>query len=239
MFYGKSEYNAIKERFSPSYEPYARAYLGRSFSTVSPYDALIKEYAAKIGWDWRMLAALIWQESRFRIDARSGRGAEGLLQMLPSTAARFHNDDMLNPEKNISAGIEYIGKLKTIFTRFSEPKDLSKFVLAAYSAGEGRVLDCIRYARANDLPYSSWDDFEKIIDHLRDNTMAQTDTLLQYGGLRGYETVNYVSNVYSLYEAFMIISPGPSVQDQPATRKETESEEAPLSQDTQADQPQE
>lgn len=238
MFHGKDEYNKIKERFSPAYEPYRRAYSGREYKTISPYDNLIKEYSEKIGWDWRMLAALIWQESRFRIDARSGKGAEGLLQMLPSTAQRFHNDDMLNPEKNISAGVEYIGKLKGIFTRFAAPQDLTKFVLAAYSAGEGRVLDCIRYAKAHDMPYSTWGDFESIIDTLRSNVAAPADTLLQYGGLRGYETINYVANIYSLYDAFMIISPGPSLQDQPAIRKETESEEEALSQDTQPDQPQ-
>jgi len=238
MFHGKDEYNKIKERFSPAYEPYKRAYTGREYNTLSPYDSLIRKYADQIGWDWRMLAALIWQESRFRIDARSGRGAEGLLQMLPSTAMRFHNDDMLNPEKNISAGTEYIGKLKGIFTRFAAPQDLTKFVLAAYSAGEGRVLDCIRFARANDIPYSTWEDFENVIETLRNKEGVQQDTLLQYGGLRGYETVNYVANVYSLYDAFMIISPGPSLQDQPATRKETESEEEALSQDKQPDQPQ-
>ena len=155
-----------------------------------------------------MLAALVWQESRFRIDARSSKGAEGLLQMMPATARRFKNDDMLDPEKNLAAGTAYIRRLNSIFTQFvSDADDLPKFVMAAYSAGEGRVLDCIRYARAKGLPHSSWEDLENIIGDLRENGPGDADTLLQYGGLRGYETLNYVSNIYSLYDAFTLISP--------------------------------
>ena len=69
------------------------------------------------------------------------------------------------------------------------------------------MLDCIRYARAKGLPHSSWEDLENIIGDLRENGPVDADTLLQYGGLRGYETLNYVSNIYSLYDAFTLISP--------------------------------
>jgi len=229
------EYQSLKARFSPTYDPFKRLAEGGEYSTVSPYDDLIRKYAASIGWDWRMLAALIWKESSFRIEEKSARGAEGLLQMLPSTAMRFHNDDMLNPEKNISAGVKYLGRLKAMFEPHTDGKDLTRFVLAAYSAGEGRVLDCIRYARAHGIPYSTWDDLKSVIDTLREDRGARTDTLLRYNGLRGYQTINYVSTVYSLYDAIMLISPGPSLQDQPATRKETESEEEALSSDMQSD----
>ena len=221
----KDEYKELERRFTPAYEPYKRAELGMKYQYASPYDDLIKKYAKSIGWDWRMLAALIWQESRFRIDARSGRGAEGLLQMLPSTAKRFSNDDMLDPEKNIEAGVKYLKRLQAIFSQFCNEESLTKFTLAAYSAGEGRVLDCIRYARAHGIPYSDWKDLEGIITILRDSEEAKSDTLLQHGGLRGFDTINYVSSVYSLYDAFMIISPGPSSQDQPAKHTETESGE--------------
>ncbi len=207
LYKEKKEFTDLKKRFTPNYEPYRRADLGGEYASASPYDKIIREYAAKIGWDWRMLTALIWQESRFCIDARSGKGAEGLLQMLPTTALRFNNDDMLDPEKNVSAGTQYLKKLSDIFSPLVDDEDLTKFVLAAYSAGEGRVLDCIRYARAHNLPYSKWSDLKNIISILMEDGQAASDSLLQYGGLRGYDTINYVSYVYSLYDAFMIISP--------------------------------
>ena len=231
VFRDSREYKALKARFSPTYDPFKRIAEGGDYPTASPYDDLIRKYARSIGWDWRMLAALIWKESSFRIEEKSASGAEGLLQMLPSTARRFHNDDMLDPERNLGAGVDYIGRLKKMFAPHVEESDLTKFVLAAYSAGEGRVLDCIRYARAHEIPCSTWEGLKSVIDTLREYRGAATDTLLKYKGLRGYQTINYVSTVYSIYDAFMVISPGPSSQDQPATQRETESEEEALSQD--------
>lgn len=239
LYSQKEEYARLRDRFKPNYEPYKRVSLGWRYASVSPYDDLIREYAPQTGWDWRLLAALMWQESRFRIDAESHKGAKGLLQMLPSTAKRFNNEDMLDPEKNLKAGADYIKRLSDIFAPFATEEDLPKFVLAAYSAGEGRVLDCIRYARSHDMAHGSWDDILTVIDTLRGNKNARTDSLLQYGGLRGQETVNYVSNVYSLYEAFSVISPSPSSKDQPVTQKETESAAMSLSQDKKEGPPQE
>lgn len=238
LYTREAEYSKIKNRFAPSYEPYRRILLGWQYASISPYDELIMKYAPEIGWDWRMLTALVWQESRFRIDAVSHKGAEGLLQMLPSTARQFKNDDMLDPEKSLKAGTAYIKRLNRIFSRFATAEDLPKYVMAAYSAGEGRVLDCIRYARAHELPYSTWDNMIGIIDTLRNDPNAPTDTLLQYGGLRGDETIKYVSNVYSLYEAFSFISPAQSSKDLPEKQTETVSSEAALSQDRKEDLPQ-
>lgn len=226
-----SEYRSLKTRFAPSYEPIARVASGRTFDSAGPYDRLVKHYAAKLGWDWRMLEALIWQESQFRIDASSPSGAEGLMQMLPGTAHRFSNDDMLDPEKNLKAGVEYLSMLKSMMSGLCDHRDLTRFVLAAYNAGEGRVLDCFRYAKVKELPCSTWNDFEKVLETLREDKHPYADTTLRYGGIRGRQTLNYVSTVYNLYEAFRLISPGPSSQDQPSTQTKTESAAEALSED--------
>ncbi|MCR5003022.1 MAG: transglycosylase SLT domain-containing protein, partial [Bacteroidales bacterium] len=94
-FSASPEAASVHSRFFTTMAPQKRStggYLG-------PYDALIKKYAAQIGWDWRLFAALIYQESHFRIDVTSYRGAKGLLQMMPSTARRFGADDLFNPEE--------------------------------------------------------------------------------------------------------------------------------------------
>jgi membrane-bound lytic murein transglycosylase F len=56
---------------------------------ISPYDDLIRKYSEEIGWDWRLLASMIYQESRFLPDAQSWAGADGLMQLMPNTARRF------------------------------------------------------------------------------------------------------------------------------------------------------
>lgn len=208
LYSSENGYARLIERFRPSFEPYRRVARGGHYTDCSPYDEIVKAYAPSFGWDWRFLLALIWKESRFRIDAHSVKGAQGLLQMMPSTAQRFHNDDMLDPEKNLAAGSAYIRRLKEIFSQFTEGEDLTRFVLAAYNAGEGRVLDCIRFAKAKGMPYSTWEDLENIIEELKENGAGEFRDLLRHGGLRGYETLNYVASVYSLYYAFTLISPG-------------------------------
>jgi membrane-bound lytic murein transglycosylase F len=56
---------------------------------ISPYDELMKKYSEEIGWDWRLLASMIYQESNFRHDVESWAGARGLMQLMPGTANRF------------------------------------------------------------------------------------------------------------------------------------------------------
>ena len=75
---------------------------------ISQYDAMLKVEVRRLGWDWRMMASIVWNESRFNIDAVSSRGAMGLMQFMPRTAKRFglEGEDLKNPKKNIEAGVE-------------------------------------------------------------------------------------------------------------------------------------
>ncbi len=215
-FSDTESYRRLKARFTPSYEPYARVASGKKFDAAGPYDDIVRRCAAEIGWDWRMLDALIWQESKFRIDAVNPSGAEGLLQMLPSTAKRFGNDDMLDPERNIETGTAYLARIESILEGYCDRDELVKFTLGAYMAGEGRVLDCIRYARGKGLAHATWNDLVNVMDTLRADRGPGKDSLLVHGGITGMETRRYVDAVYSLYEAFTVISPSRSAQDQPA-----------------------
>ena len=199
------EYPSVVERFTPSYEPFARAASGRPYANAGPYDALVKKYAATLDWDWRLLEAVVWQESKFRIEARSPRGAVGLMQMMPTTATRYGVEDMLDPEDNLRAGTEYLGRLSRIFAPYAEGGELDKFTLAAYNAGEGRILDCIRFAQAIGKPCSTWDDLEAVIPLMRE--VSAEDSVLRLGYFKGYETISYIHLTDSLYRAFCTIAP--------------------------------
>lgn len=228
------EYSDLKERFSPSYEPYRRAAMGRRFKYAGPYDELIKKYAATLGWDWRLLTAVVWQESRFHIEARSRRGAAGLMQMMPRTAGKYGIEDSLDPEENLRAAAKYFSRLQRMFKGYASGAELAKFTLAAYNAGEGRVLDCINFAKSSGKPYSSWNDLKAIIPSMRDADVMDKDTVTRLGVFKGYETIAYVDKVLELYSMFRAIVPGPSSPDPLLTRKEKEAEVPPLSQDTTA-----
>src|SRR5829696_2000710 len=96
-------------------------------------DRIIFEAGATHGVDPRFIHAVIWQESKYDIDARSHAGAQGLMQLMPATAKRFGCDDRNDPVSNIEAGTKY---LSWLLKRFSGNVELA---LAGYNAGEGAV----------------------------------------------------------------------------------------------------
>lgn len=115
-------------------------------------DRIIFEAGQKQGVDPRLLHAVIWQESKYKIEARSHAGAQGLMQLIPDTAKRFGCDDPHDPVKNITAGTKY---LSWLLKRFSGNVELA---LAGYNAGEGAVD---KYAGVP--PYNETQNYVKII----------------------------------------------------------------------------
>ncbi|HEY3578932.1 MAG TPA: lytic transglycosylase domain-containing protein [Pyrinomonadaceae bacterium] len=96
-------------------------------------DRIIFEVGEREGVDPRFIHAVIWQESKYDVNAHSHAGAQGLMQLMPATAKRFGCEDMNDPESNIEAGTKYLGWL---LKRFDGNVELA---LAGYNAGEGAV----------------------------------------------------------------------------------------------------
>lgn len=96
-------------------------------------DRIIFDAAQHEGLDPRFVHAVIWQESKYIVDARSHAGAQGLMQLMPATAQRFGCDDPNDPKANIAAGTKY---LHWLLKRFDGNVELA---LAGYNAGEGSV----------------------------------------------------------------------------------------------------
>ncbi len=171
-------------------------------SVLSPYDSLIKQYSNQLGWDWRLLASLIYQESRFSISARSGRGAHGLMQVLSSTAKYFDIEDLYDPEQNIKAGTM---QLKRLMNLYNSPEidslDRIKFTLAAYNAGEGRVEDIRRVAHYKQFDNNSWESAREAVAYMNGEHPLPSD-IKRHGRFRGTETLNFVDQIISRYENY-------------------------------------
>ena len=200
-FKGSNEYADMISRFFHGYNPYRKG-VKKNPAIISPYDDLIKKNAKRIGWDWKMFAALIWCESRFRIQANSHRGAFGLMQMMPRTADRYEIEDLLDPQENIEAGATYISRLQNKFRgTAANEEELVKFTLAAYNAGEGRLYDCINLARSQGIDPGTWQNLCAVLPQMgRDSILLTED--VRHGKFKGNETVAYVKAVLNQYDIF-------------------------------------
>lgn len=152
-------------------------------TTISSYDPLVREYAASIGWDWRLLSAIIFRESRFHPEANSHKGAVGLMQIRSS---RYSTDTLLIPSVNLSVGTIYLKRLQNMFSAHAaDTTECVKFTLAAYNAGEGRILQCINKAREKGVDDSRWDSVAAVIPEVT--------------GFKGTQTIAYVEDVLDTY----------------------------------------
>ena len=200
------DFKSIKDKYSGSFNPQKRAERGVRTRTVSPYDDLFREYAKQLGWDWRMLAAVVYQESKFSIGSRSHRGAQGLMQVMPQTGKAYGIDNLLDPEQNIIAGTKHLKRLQKMFSKHElEHEELIKFTLAAYNAGEGRVTDCRNLASAKGFDDTRWDEIVKVIPLMREDAIFKEPSV-KLGKFQGYETIDYVESVFSHYRAICEIT---------------------------------
>ena len=206
---------ALFERMYTKYFVDSRAYLARVASryltsetgTLSAYDGLLREYATQLGWDWRLLGSQMYQESRFKPNARSWAGAVGLLQLMPATAKQMGIRNPRNPEQNVRGAVKYLRWLDNRWKdNVSDPKERLKFVLASYNAGSGHVEDAQRLAAKHGDDPKDWDDVAYWLLHLSESEYY-SDPVVEFGFCRGLEPVTYVSLIldrFAHYQQFVV-----------------------------------
>mgnify|MGYP002508249321 CR=1 FL=1 len=204
---GSDEFSRLESKFSATYNPHKLAERGTKTGTISPYDEIIRKYAATLGWDWRMLAAVVYQESKFSINSQSHRGATGLMQVMPATGRKYGIEDLVNPENNLMAGTSHLKRLQKMFEGKGFSQDeIIRFTLAAYNAGEGRIADCRNFAQAKGVDADNWANIVNLIPQMREDSILEEESV-KLGKFQGYETIAYVEGIMSLYEAFCTICP--------------------------------
>jgi membrane-bound lytic murein transglycosylase F len=171
---------------------------------LSPYDDLIKAGAEKLGWDWRLLAAVVYQESKFNPGGESWAGARGLMQLMPETAKRFGASDVNNPKESMKAGVNYLMYLEKYWAkRVPDQQERLKFILASYNAGLSHILDarklCVKYGKDDAI----WEDVEFFLLKKSDPKYYR-DPLVKTGYCKCEEPVNYVRFVLERFEEYKI-----------------------------------
>jgi len=183
-------------------ERVASEYLTSATGKLCKYDELLKRAAAELGWDWRLLAAQTYQESRFEPHARSWAGAVGLLQLMPPTARQFGVGDPLDPEQNVQGAVNFLKWLRNYWSdRIPDDAERLKFILASYNTGAGHVQDAQRLAEKYGGDPKKWDDVAYWL--LQKSTQQySTDPVVKFGFCRGIEPVNYVSHILDRFDHY-------------------------------------
>jgi membrane-bound lytic murein transglycosylase F len=205
-------------KFSLLYDKYFRnkksvrifesEYFSVNSGKISEFDELFKKYSEQIGWDWRLLASLAYQESRFQKELVSWAGAFGLMQLMPETANRFGANINSPPEEQIKAGVAFIKYLDDRFSEFiDDPEERIHFILAAYNAGYGHVQDARRLANKNGLDSNIWVKNVDTFLLLKSVPKYYHDPVVKYGYMRGDETYNFVKEIMERFEHYKKVIP--------------------------------
>lgn len=169
---------------------------------LSRFDAIMRTEAAKYGFDWRLLAAIIYHESKFNPKAHAFGGAYGLMQFMPGTGPKFGVYPNSTPEAQIRGGMKYIAKIKNLWGDIPNAEEQNKFILASYNVGSGHIKDAQRLASKHGLDPKIWDNnVEKMTQNLGKHEYY-TDPIVTSGAFRGNFTCRYVKEIIAQYNTY-------------------------------------
>lgn len=170
--------------------------------SISPYDAILKAEGSKYNIDWRLVAALIFHESKFNPNARAFGGAYGLMQFMPGTGPKFGVYPTSPPEIQIRGGYKYLNRISKLWAGIKNEDERNKFILASYNAGAGHILDAQRLAEKKGLNPHVWEgNVEKMVMNLGKHSYY-TDEVVKSGAFRGNITIRYVRGITSRYATY-------------------------------------
>ncbi|HET9752321.1 MAG TPA: transporter substrate-binding domain-containing protein [Myxococcales bacterium] len=177
--------------------------------TLSPWDPLLRKHAEEHGFDWRLVAAQVYQESRFDPARRSWVGAQGLFQIMPATARGLGIRDPRDPEQSIRGGLDYMQQLCEHYGDVPDPVERYRFALAAYNTGLGHVDDARLLARRERKDATRWRQVAPYLLLLSDRRVASRT---RFGFCRGNEPVDYVRHIDERYAGYAQLVPLKKVQ---------------------------
>ena len=204
----KPDFNVLKRKYFEEERTFRKARADRFYAsetgTLSNFDPLVRKYAGHHGFDWRLVAAQIYQESRFDPRRKSWAGALGLFQIMPGTAKGLGIADPTDPEQSIRGGLQYMQQLHEHYQDVADPIERYRFALAAYNTGFGHVDDARRLCKAAGKDHTRWREVAAYLLKLSDRRYASKT---RFGFCRGIEPVDYVRHIDERYAGYAQLVP--------------------------------
>ena len=178
----------------------SRAINRRVLTHLPEYQDWFTEAGEEYDFDWRLLAAVAYQESHWNPEAVSNTGVKGLMMLTRATAEEMGVDDREDPEQSIKAGAAYLDLMrKRLPERIMEP-DRTWMALAAYNIGQGHLEDARRLTQMNGGNPDRWADVRENLPLL---SQKEWFDKTRYGYARGGEPVRYVANIRRYYDIML------------------------------------
>ena len=226
-----------------------RAFLRAVEGKLPQWKDLFKQYANE--FDWRLIAALSYQESHWNPRAVSPTGVRGMMMLTLPTARSVGVKNRLDPEQSIRGGTEYLRKMINRIPDSIEEHEKVWFALASYNVGFGHLMDARRLTQSQGGNPDAWSDVKQRLPLLRQRKYYKQT---RYGYARGDEAQHYVENIRRYYQSIIgyeqthsqepqledielidglhTISPVPMTED--LAQQPTEDAEAPVTADAAA-----
>ena len=173
-----------------------RTFLRRVDSQLPKYEALFREHAGQL--DWRLLAAVSYQESHWNPKARSPTGVRGMMMLTWPTAREFGVTSRIDPVQSVKAGSAYLTKLINRLPDTISEHEKPWFALAAYNIGYSHLIDARKITEKLGGNENSWAEVKAIIPLLQQRKWYK---YTRFGYARGNEAVKYVSNIRKYYDS--------------------------------------
>jgi membrane-bound lytic murein transglycosylase F len=165
-------------------------------SRLPAYRDIIQTAADKHGFDWRLIAAMAYQESHFNPRAKSDARAYGLMQLTRRTAESLGVDNIFDPRENVEAGVQHLKNLYDFYDK-AEGEDRLFIALAAYNIGRGHILDARNLARRRGLNPDKWPSLEQTLPLLEYRRYYKNT---EYGYCRGRQPIEYLERINIYYD---------------------------------------
>ena len=194
-------------------------------SRLPRYRQMFEEAGRDWGVDWRLLAAIGYQESHWRSGAVSPTGVRGIMMLTEDTAAYLGIDDRVNPKNSIFGGAQYYARQTERVADSVDEPDRTWMALAAYNVGFNHIKDARQIVEWQGGNPDTWIDLSKALPLL---AQRKWYTRVPYGYARGWEPVLYVNNIRSYYNILKWLTaneeteePDPGIEDIPELVEET------------------
>jgi membrane-bound lytic murein transglycosylase F len=196
----------LKKYFSQESSLINASFAKNQNNNISQYDDIIRKYAQQYDFDWRFVASIICQETKFISGLTGNGGSYGLMQLMPVTMDYYGISEGDGEEAGIRVGIQHLNSLRNAFDDIENEDEKLYFVAAAYNAGRGHIFDARRLCAKYEEDYKKWKDVSKYLK-LKSQREYATDPLVKSGYFPGAQAVKYAQHVMERYDGYKAAYP--------------------------------